>query len=434
MTSSPPPGTHGDLPAGYRMAELDPGEKKSEITNVASWGFATAGDPAEDHLRPYPLQAGRVVGVWSEEPGGSAGPALAAMHASYAFGDFGVPGGTLPTAGLTWVTVHPQHRRRGLGRAMVRTHLRRTAERHEPLSALWASEPGIYGQFGYGRASSYAAMRLRRQPSLRPVPGQEGFTVRVEHADLERHGDLVARVHGSSQRPGWARRNTPELAAGMFMDLPSERNGGEPLKIATVQDETGEARAYALFSRRMRWADSGAADGTVGVREAIAHDGPAARALWAFICDLDLMSSVETPMLAVDDPLLTLLVDTREVSLRVVDNMWLRVVDVPVALAGRTYASAAELVLEVHDALLPANEGRWRLRAATNAGGSTVEPTADPADLTLDVADLGSAYLGGVSLGALGAAGLVRESTPGALAAASAAFGWPLAPVCTWIF
>jgi hypothetical protein len=63
-----------------------------------------------------------------------------------------------------------------------------------------------------------------------------------------------------------------------------------------------------------------------------------------------------------------------------------------------------------------------------------VAETGDPADLVLDVRDLGAAYLGGRSLAALGRAGLVVERAPGALQRASAAFSWPVAPVCSWSF
>lgn len=424
----------GELPPGYRAAELGLADRP-RIQAVASWAFATAGLPEEDALRPFPLEPGRIVGVWPQDAlDGGQGPALAAMHASYAFTDFGVPGGTLRTAGLTWVSVHPQHRRRGLASAMVRMHLERTARRGEPLSALFASEPGIYGQFGYGRASHYVALTLPRKPEMRPVPHSEAMAVRIEHAELGRHGRLVEAVHAASRRPGWARRTTPELTAAIFLDLPSEREGAEPLRIASVRDPAGEPRAYALFSRKMRWADNGAPQGVVSVREAVALDAAAARALWTFLGDLDLMVKVESPMLAPDDPLLTLLVDTRAVAARTVDNVWVRLVDVPGALAGRTYAGSADVVLEVSDAILPANQGRWRLRARTTPGDSEVEPTSDPADVVLDVRELGTAYLGGVSLGSLRAAGLVHERTRGAVDAASTALGWPDAPLCSWVF
>jgi hypothetical protein len=47
---------------------------------------------------------------------------------------------------------------------------------------------------------------------------------------------------------------------------------------------------------------------------------------------------------------------------------------------------------------------------------------------------LGELYLGGVGLGALAAAGRVREPRPGTLAAAGPAFGWHRAPAAVEVF
>jgi predicted acetyltransferase len=145
--------------------------------------------------------------------------------------------------------------------------------------------------------------------------------------------------------------------------------------------------------------------------------------------------SVETSMLAVDDPLTQLLVDPRSATARLADNLWVRLLDLPAALAARRYAAPVDVVLAVTDDRLPANAGTWRLRTTASGAGvhtAEVERTSAEPDLTVDVRELGAAYLGGRSLAALGPAGLVREHTGGALMAAAAAFRWPLAPVCSW--
>ena len=50
--------------------------------------------------------------------------------------------------------------------------------------------------------------------------------------------------------------------------------------------------------------------------------------------------------------------------------------------------------------------------------------------MALDVTELGAAYLGGTTLGALAAAGLVTELRPGAVRQLSAAMSWDPAPWC----
>ena len=66
-----------------------------------------------------------------------------------------VPGGAVPVAAVTFVTVQPSYRRRGLLTQMMQHQLADIVERGtEPVALLWASESSIYGRFGYGRATA----------------------------------------------------------------------------------------------------------------------------------------------------------------------------------------------------------------------------------------------------------------------------------------
>src|SRR6185436_16327297 len=64
-----------------------------------------------------------------------------------------VPGGSVPAAAVTVVTVQPSYRRRGLLTEMMKHQLHDVHQRGEPVALLWASESAIYGRFGYGQAS-----------------------------------------------------------------------------------------------------------------------------------------------------------------------------------------------------------------------------------------------------------------------------------------
>ena len=75
---------------------------------------------------------------------------------------------------------------------------------------------------------------------------------------------------------------------------------------------------------------------------------------------------------------------------------------------------------------------RWRLVGGPD--GATCERTDDAPDLTLDVRELGAALPGGATLAAAGAAGLVQEHTPGALARLSAAMRSAIEPATTYGF
>jgi predicted acetyltransferase len=65
-----------------------------------------------------------------------------------------VPGGaSVPAAGVTMVSVAATHRRLGVLTSMMRRQLDDVRSWGEPLAVLTASEPPIYGRFGYGAAS-----------------------------------------------------------------------------------------------------------------------------------------------------------------------------------------------------------------------------------------------------------------------------------------
>ncbi|WP_430594149.1 GNAT family N-acetyltransferase [Isoptericola sp. QY 916] len=425
------------LPAGYRSRTLT-ADDRGALLDLDTWAFPDPHSVAEFDDLPLPLTWERAVGVEVE---GAPGDGLAAIHASYPFSRFPVPGATLPTAGLTWVGVHPQHRRRGLLTAMIDDHLDACRRRGEPLSALFAAEAAIYGRFGYGKAADDLRITVPRGAALRDVPGAADHTVRVEHADRARHGDLVARLHRAPglpagpagiNRPGWAARETDALWESYWADPKSFRAAGrESLRIVVVERD-GEARGYATFRRTLDWQVTGPR-GTVHLGDVVALDAAAARSLWGVLLDLDLMGSTDPFLLPVDDAVMSLLVDPRAAGARVADNVWVRVVDVPGALAGRRYQADVDVVLGVDDPRLADNAGSWRLRA-TAFGAATCERTDAEPDLRLDVRELGAAYLGGTSLVTLAGAGLVDERSAGALGRTSAAFGWPLAPACGWVF
>lgn len=418
------------LPEGYRIVVV-PEQRKDDFLAASQLTWAQGPELEALTEAPPALEWGtRTVAVEKDDQ-------LVAAAGSYAF-TAPVPGGAVPCSGLTWVGVRPDHRRRGLLSAMIDAHFERSLQRGEPVSALFAAEAAIYGRFGYGCAADEIAVRLPRGTALRPVSGSDELVVRFDTADRTRHADLVDGVHRAAGRgrPGWMTRDSALQRANQVADPPSWRDGGEPLRIATVHAADGTARGYALVRRKEKWGDAGP-EYSVDLREIVAVDAAAAHRLWSFVLDLDLTTSVAAHHLAVDDPLTHLLVDRRAALPRLGDNLWVRLLDLPTALAARRYAAPVDVTLEVTDVRLPANAGRWHL-AATEASddgwAAQVTRTGAPADLALDVRELGAAYLGARSFVAQAAAGLVGELRPGAAAAATAAFGWPLAPVCSWVF
>jgi predicted acetyltransferase len=356
-----------------------------------------------------------------------------------------VPGALLPVAGVTMVAVLPTHRRRGILSALMRRQLADIHERGEPVAALYASEAGIYGRFGYGRASAHQLYRLRRGEGALAAHAPADPALRLRIAEPAAARAELAKVYELAlpERPGLFAR-TGAWWDRVLDDPAEERAGATPLRCVLAEDSAGP-RGYALYTARERWDEPAfLPDSSLRVREAITTDPAATAAIWGDLLSRDLTTEFVAAMRPVDDPVLHLLADPRRVRAQVSDGLWARLVDVPAALSQRRYACPVDIVIEVTDELCPHNSGRWRLatgEAPPGAAGrpwpgfgATCERASGPADLVAPVQALGSAYLGGTRLGPWAAAGLVQEAAPGAVAALSAAMSWDPAPWCPVIF
>ncbi len=343
-----------------------------------------------------------------------------------------VPGAIVPVAAVTMVSVAPTHRRRGILTTMMTRQLTELHDQQaEPVAALFASEAGIYGRFGYGLAARSAqvsgatrTMQLAADVDLGP-----GRVQLLTAAEAEPHLRAVYESVRPSQ-PGWLDRDDPWWGVRLY-DPEHRRQGATTLRFAVHLEPSAEATGYAVYRVKMDWNDAGP-NGEVQVTELVAATTEAYAALWSFLLNLDMIRRIQWRMAAPDEAVQHLIGDPRAVQLTLADNLWVRVVDVDRALAARTYSRDIDLVLEVADPTCPWNARRWRLSG--NGDGATCAPTSDPADLQLGSTDLGAAYLGGPTLSALAAAGRVREVSKGALAAASRAFGGDRAPWCLEIF
>ncbi|WP_107474342.1 GNAT family N-acetyltransferase [Streptomyces sp. NRRL S-340] len=380
--------------------------------------FGGVPEPAEElELYRSLTEYDRSLGVWDGEACvGSAGAFSFRMT---------VPGGALvPVAGVTMVGVAATHRRRGVLTSMMRRQLDDVRTWGEPLAVLTASEPGIYGRFGYGTASFQLSAEIDTGRAVLSVPaGTDGVRLRyVAPADvLDACEAVYARlVPGRpgmlARRPGWERLG--------LLDPESLREGASPLQ-CVVAERDGEVTGYARYRVKPGW-ESGVPEGTVVLDVLDALDPATDAALWRFLFDIDLTSKLSVGNRPVDDAWQYLVSDIRRCLPRLQDTLYVRLVDLGAALAARTYQAPVDVVLEVEDAFCGWNTGRWRLSG--DAKGAVCERTSEAADLALSVRELGAAYLGGVPLTALAAAGRVRELRGGALAEASVAFGSAVAP------
>ena len=345
----------------------------------------------------------------------------------------------LPAAGVTFVAVMPTYRRQGVLSSLMRRQLADVRDRGEPLAILWASEAVIYGRYGYGRASWHLDFTLRRgEGGLavgRGAPAGGGLRLRI--AEPEAALPELAKVYDAvlASRPGMFGRNDAWWRSAIF-DPAEHRHGASPLRCLLAEDASGP-RGYALYAGVDTWTGF-LPENVLTVHELMAADPAASAALCTDLLSRDLTTEFRLPRRPVDDPLLYQLADPRRTRPKLNDNLWVRIVDLPRALAGRRYSCPIDVVLEVRDETLPANAGRWRLSTTTTAPGgglaASCVPASSTADLALDVTQLGAAYLGGTRLGALAGSGLVAELRPGATRQLSAALTWDPAPWCPMVF
>lgn len=340
----------------------------------------------------------------------------------------------VPCAGLSWVGVHPDHRRRGVLTAMMRHHVDQVHQHPDVhVSALHASEPAIYGRYGYGLASLEHEVVLDRGTSLN-APHLDGKAAETRTRLGSVSDDDVPRrmraCHLATATPGTV-VGAVEYYERICWDPAEQRGGKEPWRVLFA-DRGGEDTGFAMFRRKQRW-DRGRPGGELFVWSLVGD--PAARlALLRRLLDFDLMSTVKLRAVGLDDPVLLWVGGPRSTDdVGTSDSLWVRLVDLPEALEQRAWSRPCRVVVDVDDAQAPWNDGTW-LVEADSTGGVQVQRSTEAPDLRLPVAALGAAYLGGRSLVAMTRAGHLVENRAGAAAELWSAMCLETQPDAAWMF
>jgi predicted acetyltransferase len=338
-----------------------------------------------------------------------------------------VPGAVIPAAHVTAVSVAPTARRQGILTRFMHRQFDDIRAAGESVAVLWASEGRIYQRFGYGLAVRRLNLKVETSEIVLPAP----TSGRLRAAPPAEVRDDIVKVYDRAvrTRTGWSERADRHWDHRLA-DPDSWRRGASALRAVLHEGDHG-VDGYALWRVRAGWDDTGP-NGEMRVVELVATTPAAYASLWRFVLTLDLTRTANVWCCAVDEPIQFLVNEPRKLQAGLSDALWLRVINVPAALAARRYARDVDLVIEVTDDLIPTNAGRWRLIGGP--GGARCESTRDDPDLGCGVLGLGSAYLGGTPMAALAGAGLVRELRPGALDQAAVAFGWHRPPSVLEVF
>jgi predicted acetyltransferase len=343
-------------------------------------------------------------------------------------------GGTpVPADAISNVTVTATHRRRGLLTRMMSRDLTAAKERGDVVATLIAAEYRIYGRYGFGPATRITEWTVDvPRAGLDPRwsrPADGGRIDLIDGAEVRKTGpelhDRVRRLqHGAVSRVDrwW------QIATGAVrLDAGAWK---EPY-YAVYRTADGEVQGLMAYSVDDTWVAKQPHE-TATVEWLIGATPAAERALWHYLCSIDWITKVTSDGRAPDDLLPHLLPDPRAARITTqADYLWLRVLDVVRALEARTYEGAGALVLDIVDRDGLAG-GRFLLETAGGAGRCT--PTTRRADLTLDVGELGTLWLGDESVARLVALGRVQEERAGAARAADALLHTPRRPWCPDMF
>ncbi|MFI8893875.1 GNAT family N-acetyltransferase [Streptomyces paradoxus] len=342
--------------------------------------------------------------------------------ATYPF-ELTLPGQSLvPVPGVTAVGVLPSHRRQGVLSAMMRHQLTELRARGESLSVLLASEALIYGRFGYGPATYTAQLKIPRHKAALAAPRARGVAGGAAAGSVEvlrraECGEILEGVYDRYRRAQPGALSRPHrwwaLRAGQPPVSPA------PRYVAVHRDAEGVPDGYASYAIE---------SGTLTVDETIATDDAVFTALARFVLEHDLVSKVVFKQVPSDHPLRWQFADFRagEVS-GDMDWLWVRLLDVPRALTARGWFTDGELVLDVDDPFLGEHD---RYLLTVQDGKADCVPTDREPDLSLDIRDLGSLYLGGTAPSTLTRAGHIRAHHPGAATLADNLFRTERSPHC----
>lgn len=409
----------------YALKTLDPGDE-SDATETARAGWLQAVARGFHEARPSQAwrtawrdtvreDRQRLVGAWLPEGAYAAGPVPVATFSSWDM-TLNTGAGLLPVHMISDVTVSPAHRRRGLLRRMMTADLAAT---DAPLAALTVTEGSIYGRFGFGPAILHRSLevdtssRFAFRDFLDP-----GRVEVVEPADLwDTISAVFDRFHQTT-RGSLARPHSYQAWLTGRVD-PMTGNPDDRLRGAVHLDAGGAPDGYVLYKHAEGEGDRPA---TI-TADLLAHATSAHLGLWRFLADIDLSERVVVRSGPLGDPLEWALVNRDVVRVTgVSDHIWLRVLDVPLALEARRWYADGSLVVAVDD---PLGHAAGTVEVTVVDGCARVRPNDAEAQVSLSAETLSALYLGGVGVATLARAGRIGGSEEAVARFAAMADGGP---------
>ena len=302
-------------------------------------------------------------------------------------------------AGVTQVSTHPAHRRRGYLRAVSKKHFETLHEKREvAFAGLHPAWVALYQRYGYGSVHQRHTYRIAPRDIAFHRPLAPAGTLRELHpeADFATLVDIYRQYR--EPRTGLVHRGRAMWLAGALQSPPP----GHKQVILAYQEGTttlGYVADHHGMAPRPR---------PLVITDLFALTPHAHQALWQALASYDNVEEILWDNAPSDDPLPLMLTEPRHLNRGVRDGIMARLVTVEDALAQRPYAAASELRFTLIDPFCPWNQGSWRI-ATSPEGGNASRIDGQDTDLTLTPDTLASLVFGRLTATEAATAGLLEN-------------------------
>jgi predicted acetyltransferase len=337
------------------------------IGNMAPWTAAIG----HEHMRAVRLHGRPVAG-------------MSIIPMGHYFG-----GQIVPAGGITAVGVAPDQRGSGVGRWMLQQSLEDLRRQSVPIATLYPATTTFYRRTGFERA----AQRIIYEVPLAAI-GVRDYTLEAAPAGPDEY-PIVKQLYAQKAAGGASFIDRPEFYWNNILEPKDKRTH------TFIVRRDGVPEGYVVFTHSS-WGEP------LRVSDIVALTPAAGRRLLTLLADHRSMIEMLRLPGGPNDTVLFLLAEQKQKVSALLDLM-LRIVDVAGALSARGYLAgvSAEAHFDVHDDLLPWNNGRFVLsvadrRANVRSGGD--------GQISLHVRDLAALYSGYLTPQELQAAGGIQGS------------------------
>src|SRR5690606_27974123 len=173
-----------------------------------------------------------------------------------------------------------------------------------------------------------------------PVPGG-----RIDFIPRERWTEVAATLHERIRQRDAGELAMPRGHWERFAGTRGDVKDAATRRAVQYTDPAGQVRGAAVY--RVAENHDDFARSRLEVDLLLADGDDAYAALWRYVLEHDLIGEVRADQLSTDEPLRFMISDRRAATVTVTDHQYVRILDLPTALAARRFGAPGRLALEV---------------------------------------------------------------------------------------